>query len=127
MSHTFVTLQHYLNNHKYGNAEADDLWAALSQVSCLSWHAIFRRVPKMANFGHAKVEPLGKFAKSAIFMVELWKAEKNRKYLSDFSLIARYGRGIYSSLQPYQKSMRKQRVPKIANLQYMDYNNMIII
>ncbi|KAK2562234.1 Endoplasmic reticulum aminopeptidase 1 [Acropora cervicornis] len=24
--------KHYLNNHKYGNAEADDLWAALSQV-----------------------------------------------------------------------------------------------
>ena len=58
MNHTFVTLQHYLNNHKYGNAEADDLWAALSQVSCLSWHAIFRRVPKMANFSHAKVGPL---------------------------------------------------------------------
>ena len=98
MRHTFVTLQHYLNNHKYGNAEADDLWAALSQVSCLSWHAIFRRVPKMANFGHAKGGPLAKFPKSAIFMVELWKAEKNRKYLLDFSLIAKYGRGIYSSL-----------------------------
>ena len=80
MNHSFVTLQHYLNNHKYGNAEADDLWAALSQVSCLSWHAIFRKVPKMANFGHAKWGPLAKFPKSAIFMVELWKADKNRKY-----------------------------------------------
>ena len=67
MIHTFVTLQLYLNNHKYGNAEADDLWAALSQVSCLSWHAIFRRVLKMANFNHAKGGTLGKISKIGHF------------------------------------------------------------
>ena len=52
----------------------------------------------MADFGqNAKGGPFAKFSKWPIFLAELRKLQKIRKYLSDFGLIGMYGRGIYSS------------------------------
>ena len=59
----------------------------------------FQRVLKMGDFGqNAKGGPFAKILEIGRFLGWTSQASKNRKYLSDFSLIGMDGRGIYSSL-----------------------------
>ena len=58
----------------------------------------FQRVLKMADFGqNAKGGTLCKILEIGRFFGWTSEGSKNRKYLTDFSLICMDGRGIYSS------------------------------